>query len=57
MRKASARVSSIFISLRSIDAAAREELVRALEVVLGEVRVAVQDWRTCARALTRSSPN
>ena len=43
----SKRESFIHIHLASIiDDAAREELVRALEVVLGEVRVAVQDWKT-----------
>ncbi|MGB8584584.1 MAG: NAD-glutamate dehydrogenase, partial [Pseudolabrys sp.] len=40
------RESFIHIHLASIvDAAACEEIVRALEIVLGEVRVAVQDWR------------
>ena len=43
---ARARESFITIHLEPIeDAAARVELVRALEVVLGEVRLAVQDWR------------
>ena len=40
------RESLISIHLAPIaDDAAREELVRALQVVLGEVRLAVQDWR------------
>jgi glutamate dehydrogenase len=43
----SKRESFIHIHLASvIDDAAREELLRALEVVLGEVRVAVHDWKT-----------
>src|SRR5262252_8425586 len=43
----SKRESFIHIHLASvIDDAAREEVVRALEVVLGEVRVAVHDWKT-----------
>jgi glutamate dehydrogenase len=41
-----ARESFIHIHLAPIaDEAARVELVRALEMVLGEVRLAVQDWR------------
>ena len=45
------RESFIHIHLAPVvDDAACEELVRALEVVLGEVRVAVQDWRADARA-------
>jgi glutamate dehydrogenase len=40
------RESFIHIHLTPVvDAAACEELVRAIEIVLGEVRVAVQDWR------------
>src|SRR6476646_10829759 len=43
----SKRESFIHIHLASvIDDAARDELVRGLEGVLGEVRVAVQDWKT-----------
>ncbi|HEX4827812.1 MAG TPA: NAD-glutamate dehydrogenase, partial [Xanthobacteraceae bacterium] len=43
----SKRESFIQIHLASvIDDAARDELVRGLEGVLGEVRVAVQDWKT-----------
>src|SRR6476659_3746773 len=43
----SKRESFIHIHLASvIDDAARDELVRRLEGVLGEVRVAVQDWKT-----------
>src|SRR5215470_13411481 len=43
----SKRESFIHIHLASvIDDAAREELMRALETVLGEVRVAVHDWKT-----------
>src|SRR5215471_15449180 len=43
----SKRESFIHIHLASlIDDAKREEVVRALEVVLGEVRVAVHDWKT-----------
>ena len=43
---ASARESFIHIHLEPIeDEAARADIVRALEGVLGEVRLAVQDWR------------
>src|SRR6476619_1161241 len=43
----SKRESFIHIHLAAvIDDAARDELVRGLEGVLGEVRVAVQDWKT-----------
>ncbi len=43
----SARESFIHIHIDPIaDDAARAGLVRALQVVLGEVRLAVQDWRT-----------
>ena len=43
---ASARESFIQIHLAPIaDQAGRDELLRALETVLGEVRLAVQDWR------------
>ena len=45
-RRQGKRESFIHIHLAPIgDDAARDELVRALEDVLGEVRLAVQDWR------------
>ena len=45
-RRRSARESFIHIHLEPIeDEAARADLVRALDGVLGEVRLAVQDWR------------
>jgi glutamate dehydrogenase len=42
---AGARESFITIHLDPVDDAARRDLVAALENVLGEVRLAVQDWR------------
>ena len=46
------------MSSRSTDEAVRADIVRALDAVLGEVRLAVQDWRADARARQRhASPN
>ena len=39
------RESFIHIHLMPMEDAARDELMRALQTVLGEVRLAVQDWR------------
>ena len=47
--KASARASSISILRRSSMTTHAKRSSRALETVLGEVRVAVQDWRADAR--------
>jgi glutamate dehydrogenase len=51
----SARESFIHIHLESIgDDAARADIVRALDGVLGEVRLAVQDWRAMRECVNRA---
>ena len=44
-RRRSAKASSTFISTGADDAAQRAEIVRALESILADVRVCVQDWQ------------
>ena len=55
-RKASAKASSISMSRRRRRRRV-PKIVQALENVLGEVRVAVQDWRPMRARVGRSSPS